>query len=51
MAQRTRTVVLDDLTGEQLGEDAVRVTFSLEGIDVPSRGRISAALMERYENR
>ncbi len=100
--------MLDDLTGEQLGEDAVRVTFSLEGIgyeldltpsaaadfrellepyieagrrtgrtagsdstpakpsgeqaasrawlveqgiDVPSRGRISAALMERYENR
>lgn len=101
-------MVLDDLTGEQLGDDAVTVTFALEGIsyeldltpsaaadfrellepyieagrrtgratrgaaapaissgeqaaarawlseqgiEVPSRGRISAALMERYENR
>jgi hypothetical protein len=105
MAKRTSTIVIDDLTGAELGDDAVTVTFTLEGsayeidlattsaadlrealepfiaaarrvgrtgrgsasssapsgeqsaarawlieqgVDVPSRGRLSAELLERY---
>ncbi len=108
MAKRTSTIVIDDLTGAELGDDAVTVTFALEGnayeidlapdtaadlrealepfigaaretgragrgtatssaptgeqsaarawlveqgIDVPSRGRLSAELLERYRAR
>lgn len=111
MAQRTSTIVIDDLTGAELGADAVTMEFALEGIayeidlapasaadlrealqtfigaarkvgktnragrgsasttapageqpaarawlleqgvDVPSRGRLSAALLERYRAR
>ncbi len=31
MAKRTTTVLIDDLTGAELGADAVTVTFALEG--------------------
>ncbi len=31
MAKRTSTVLIDDLTGAELGADAVSVTFALEG--------------------
>ncbi len=31
MAKRTSTIVTDDLTGAELGDDAVTVTFALEG--------------------
>lgn len=31
MAERTSTIVIDDLTGAELGDDAVTVTFALEG--------------------
>ncbi len=104
MAKRTSTVLIDDLTGAELGANAVTVTFELEGaaceidlgspaaadlreafglpigaarkvgrvrrgsastsapadeqstrawpleqgVDVPSRGRLSAELLERY---
>lgn len=111
MAKRTSTIVIDDLTGVELGDDAVTVTFELEGtgyeidlapsaaadlrealepfivaarkvsrssrigrgsasasaptgeqsaartwlveqgVDVPSRGRLSAELLERYRAR
>ena len=108
MAKRTTTVLIDDLTGAELGDDAVTVTFALEGtayeidlapasaadlrealepfigaarktgrtgrgsatssaptgeqsaarawlleqgVDVPSRGRLSAELLERYRAR
>jgi len=108
MAKRTSTIVIDDLTGAELGDDAVTVTFALEGaayeidlapasaadlrealepftgaarktgrtgrgsstslapageqsaarawlveqgVDVPSRGRLSAELLERYHAR
>ncbi len=32
MAQRTSTIVIDDLTGAELGADAVTMEFALEGI-------------------
>ncbi len=32
MITRTSTIVVDDLTGAQLGDDAVTVTFALEGV-------------------
>lgn len=32
MATRTSTIVVDDLTGAELGADAVTVAFALEGI-------------------
>ncbi len=111
MAKRTSTIVVDDLTGDELGANAVTVTFALEGagyeidlapaaaaelrealapfvgaarkvgrsnsprrgsastaaptgeqsaahtwlvqrgIDVPSRGRLSAELLQRYRTR
>lgn len=108
MAKRIVTVVVDDLTGEPLGDDAVTVRFALsgrfyeidlsrsaaadfraalapytaaarkvgrdggrststsaaigehaaarawllgQGVDAPSRGRISADLLGRYRNR
>ncbi len=108
MAKRASTVVIDDLTGAELGDDAVTVMFALEGVayeidlapsaaadlreslqpfvsaarkigragrstaasstpageqaaarawllehgvDVPSRGRLSAELLERYRTR
>jgi len=108
MAKRTSTIVIDDLTGAELGDDAVTVRFALEGtayeldlaprsaadlrealapfidaarkvgrtgrgsasssapageqpaarawlleqgVDVPSRGRLSAELLERYRTR
>ena len=108
MAKRTSTIIIDDLTGAELGDDAVTVTFALEGaayeidlapasatdlrealepfidvarkvgraghgsaassaptgeqssarawlveqgVDVPSRGRLSAELLERYRAR
>lgn len=108
MAQRISTIVIDDLTGAELGDDAVSVAFALEGVayeidlapasaaglrealepfigaarltgragrgpaassapageqsaarawlvaqgvDVPSRGRLSAELLERYRTR
>ncbi len=111
MAKRTSTIVIDDLTGAELGADAATVTFALDGatyeidlapaaadelrdalapftraarkvgrtargrraasstsapageqtaartwlleqgIDVPSRGRLSAELLERYRTR
>ncbi len=108
MAKRTSTIIIDDLTGAELGDDAVTVTFALEGYayeidlaptsaaelrealepfvgaarktgragrgpatssapsgeqaaarawlveqgaDVPSRGRLSAELLERYRAR
>ncbi len=108
MAKRTTTVLIDDLTGAELGDDAVTVTFALEGaayeidlapasvadlrealepfidaarkvgrggrrsatssapsgeqsaarawlvaqgVDVPSRGRLSVELLERYRAR
>lgn len=109
MAKRTTTIVIDDLTGAELGDDAVTVTFALEGtayeidlapdtaadlrealepfidaarkvgrvgrgtastltapageqsaarawlleqgVDVPSRGRLPAELLERYRAR
>jgi hypothetical protein len=108
MAKRTSTIVVDDLTGAELGDDAVTVAFALEGtayeidlasdtaadlrealepfidaarkvgrtgrgsasssapageqsaarawlieqgVDVPSRGRLSAELLERYRAR
>ncbi|GMA28901.1 histone-like nucleoid-structuring protein Lsr2 [Arenivirga flava] len=31
MAKRTSTIVIDDLTGAELGDEAVTVTFALEG--------------------
>ncbi|MET0161317.1 MAG: Lsr2 family protein [Microbacteriaceae bacterium] len=31
MAKCTSTIVIDDLTGAELGDDAVTVTFALEG--------------------
>lgn len=108
MAKRTTTIVIDDLTGAELGDDAATLTFALEGVayeidlapasaadlrealepfidaarkvgrtgrgsasssaptgeqsaarvwlleqgvDVPSRGRLSAELLERYRAR
>lgn len=108
MAKRTSTIVIDDVTGAELGADAVTVTFALEGtayeidlapstvadlrvelapfievarkvgrsgrgsatssaptgeqstarawlreqgVDVPSRGRLSAELLDRYRAR
>lgn len=108
MAKRTTTIVVDDLSGAELGADAVAMTFALEGaayeidlapfaaaelrealapfvavarkvgragrgtatssapageqsaarawlleqgVDVPSRGRLSAELLERYRAR
>ena len=108
MAKRISTVLIDDLTGAELGEGAATVSFALEGIgyeidlapasaadlrealapfilagrklgrashktasmsapageqsaartwlleqgvDVPSRGRLSTALLERYRGR
>lgn len=108
MAQRISTIITDDLTGAEVGDDAVTVTFALEGtayeidlapssaaglreslepfigaarrtgragrasatsmapageqsaarawlleqgVDVPSRGRLSAELLERYRAR
>lgn len=108
MAKRTSTVFIDDLTGAELGGEAVTVTFALQGaayeidlapdtaadlrealepfidaarkvgragrgaastsapsgeqsaarawlleqgVDVPSRGRLSAELLERYRAR
>ncbi len=110
MAKRTSTIVIDDLTGAELGADAATVTFALDGatyeidlapaaadelrealapfvdaarkvgrasrgrrssstsapageqsaarvwlleqgVDVPSRGRLSAELLERYRTR
>ena len=108
MAKRTSTIIIDDLTGAELGADAVTVKFALEGtayeidlapgsaaglrealepfvgaarkvgrtgrgsalssapageqsaarawllergVDVPSRGRLSAELLERYRAR
>lgn len=108
MAKRISTIVIDDLTGAELGDEAVTVTFAFEGaayeidlapnaaadlrealepfieaarkvsrtgrgavsssaptgeqpaarawlveqgVDVPSRGRLSAELLERYRAR
>jgi len=31
MAKRTSTIVIDDLTGAELGDDATTVTFALDG--------------------
>ena len=50
MAKRTRVVMIDDLTGEEMGEGGQTLTFSVSGVDysidlsAENVGRFEAAL-------
>lgn len=51
MAKRTTTVLVDDITGAELGKDAVSVTFALEGVqyEIDLAPSAAADLREAFE--